>query len=146
MRMSDTKQKAIIHQLTAALGIDRDVYKEMLYTSYKVESSKDLNYRQATTFISLLKKKAVEAGVWECKKSFNKHKYSNLGNRDGFATPKQLRMIEVMWKEVSYQKTEQEKEEALNTFLLNHFGVSHLKWLEQDMVSKVVATLRAMKK
>jgi hypothetical protein len=145
MRMSDNKQKAMIHQLSGKLNLDKELYREILQDRYKVNSSKDLTYRQASDFISYLKKQALDAGVWERKKSFQKHKYSNLGHREGMASPKQLRMIEALWKEVSYVQDETARLEALNTFLSKHFGVDKLIWVESNMVGKVKRTLEQMK-
>lgn len=146
MRAITDDQKRTIKTLAGKLAMSDDIYRDMLFNRYKVDSCKQLSHSQARELIDSLKQSAITANVWSANKSFRKYKYDNLGNREGYASPAQLRKIDAMWKEVSFQKTEKDKEDALNTFLLNHFGVSHIKWIEKDMVNKVIATLKVMKK
>lgn len=129
------------------IGLPDEVYREILWEKYKVESSTKLSFQQARELLNTLRDKAKEMGVFSPKKqySFQKYKYDNLGDREGFASPKQLRKIEAIWKDVSYQKTDTAREDALNSFLDSHFGVSNIKWIEQDMVSKIIRTLERMK-
>lgn len=145
MKMSDNKQKSMIHQLTSLLGIEKDVYKEMLFNGFKVESSKDLTYEQASELISSLKKDAVAAGLWEYKKSFNKHKFSNLqGRESNMASPKQLRMIEAMWADYSKADTSETRAKAFRVFLSKRFGVSDIQFIDKPTASKVIYTLVKM--
>lgn len=53
---ADSKQIQLIHIAKSKLAIDDETYREML-ASYKVKSSKDLTYNQATRLISALRKK-----------------------------------------------------------------------------------------
>ncbi len=144
MKMSDNKQKSMIHQLISILGIKKDVYKEMLYNRFQVESSKDLTYENASQLITSLKKDAVAAGLWECKKSFNKHKFSNLGDREGMASPRQLRMVEAMWTDYSDADTTEARAKAFSVFLSKRFGVSSIKFIDKPTASKVIYTLGIM--
>lgn len=144
MKPSNNKQKSIIHQLVNILGIPKDVYKEMLLNNYNVDSSKDLSYEEASQFITFLKKNAVEAGLWELKKSFNKHKYSNLDDREGMASPKQLRMIEAMWADYSVLQDNDEREKALRAFISRRFDVSALKFVDKATASKIIYALKIM--
>lgn len=139
------EQKKMIHTLKSRLGLDEELYRETLFNSFNVDSSKKLSREQARRLIISLKESAVQAKVWKNNRSMNKYKYDNLGKRDGMATPRQLRMLESIWKDVSYQKTEQSRLEAFNQFLSNRFGVDDIKWVESNMVSKIVNTLKAMK-
>jgi phage gp16-like protein len=147
--MSITKtQIQNIKTFQKLLVMPDDIYREMLENRYNVSSCTKLSKEQAEELIKSLKKNAIASGAWKSTKkyAFQKYKYEDLGIRAGYATPKQMRLIEGLWRDVSYQKTDEEREAALNTFLLNRFGVSHLKWVEDEMVKKVVSTLKAMKR
>jgi hypothetical protein len=143
--MSDNKQKSMIHQLTSILGLQKEVYKEMLHSSYEVDSSKDLTYKQASDFVTFLKKKAVDAGLWECKKSFNKHRHNNLANRKGMASPKQLRKIEAMWFDVSVQKTDEARQDALQKLIKRIVKVEDIRFVNHYHAEKIIKTLESMK-
>lgn len=144
MRPSNNNQKMLIHQLVSILGIARDVYKEMLLNSYNVDSSKDLTFQQASELIKALKKDAISAGLWENKKSFNKHKYNNLAGREDMASPKQLRMIEAMWADYSVMQNAQDRAKALRTFITNRFGVSDVKFIDKPTASRIIYALEKM--
>ena len=139
------EQKKTIHTLKNALSMDDETYRETLWLGYKVESSVKLTRRQARELIDTLKKSAVQAGRWQNNRSFRKYKYDNLGYRDGMASPRQLRMIEALWKDVSFVQDEQARLEALEVFLSNHFGVDKIIWIEATMVGKIKKTLEQMK-
>ena len=53
---ADSKQIQLIHIAKSKLKMDDETYREIL-ASYKVSSSKDLTYAQATRLISALRKK-----------------------------------------------------------------------------------------
>ncbi len=144
MRMSDNKQKAMIHQLKKLLGLDNDVYKEMLFNSYGVTSSKDLTYKQATDFMTNLKKQAEQAGLWESKRSFQKYNYNNLEGREGMATPKQLRMMAAMWADYSNCETNEDREKAFRNFISKRFSVSDIKFIDVKTASKIIHALKIM--
>lgn len=144
MRMSDYKQKSMIHQITGLLGLPKDIYQEMLLSRYNVESSKDLTYKQATEFLTSLRKDAEEAGVWENKRSFNKYKFNNLEDREDMATPKQLRMIEAMWADYSKFNTQEERAKAFRSFIFKRFKLSDIKFIDKPTASKVIHALQKM--
>jgi len=144
MRPSNNNQKMLIHQLVHILGIARDVYKEMLLNNYNVDSSKDLSFQQAGELIKTLKKDAIAAGVWENKKSFQKHKYNNMADREGMASPKQLRMIEAMWADYSVMPDAESRAKALRAFLANRFGVSDVKFIDKPTASRIIYALDKM--
>lgn len=146
LRPSNNNQKMLIHQLASLLGIPKDVYKEMLLNSYNVDSSKDLSFEQAGELIKSLKKDAITAGLWENKKSFQKHKYNNLAGREDMATPKQLRMIEAMWADYSVMRDKDQRAKALRSFLNNRFGVSDMTFVDKKTASKLIFALEKMLK
>lgn len=71
-------------------------------------------------------------------------KYDSLGLRPGMATPAQLRLIEVLWAQVSRAGTAAERAAALNAFLSNRFHRSHIEMVERSLVQKIVKTLNTM--
>jgi hypothetical protein len=73
-----------------------------------------------------------------------KERYDELGYRDGFATPAQLRMIEAMWMDVSRMPNRTAKERALQGFLKRIAGVEDMRFIEGWMVQKVVKAIGAM--
>ncbi len=135
--MSDTTQLKIIHSLVRDLGCTDDEYRDMLYSQFKVNSSKHLSDDDARTFILCLKEKLGIAGG---------KKWDHLAGRPGSATPAQLRMLEAMWKEVSKMRSPRERREALEALLRNRLSVrGGLLWLEQKDVQRAVKLLKAMK-
>jgi len=134
-----SQQIKLIHTLKGKLGLADDVYRSML-SDYHVFSSTQLTAAGADQFIYMLEKNAERAGKWT--RPFKK--YANLTGRRGMATPKQLRMIEGMWRDVSNATTGIGREAALKTFL-SRFGVTSIESIEYWQVSKVVNALQAMK-
>ena len=86
-----------IHTLKSIIGLDDDLYRDMLM-SFGVQTSKDLTYVEAVIFLEILEEKAVALNRW---KKLPK-KYSDLNRSDNMATDAQLRMIEGMWREICY--------------------------------------------
>ncbi len=74
-----------------------------------------------------------------------KHRFEDLGYRDGMATPRQLRQIEAMWMDVSTMPHRAAREKALKGFLKRIVGVEDLRFVEDWMVRKVVRAIEAMK-
>ena len=56
--MASASQIKKIHTLKNILGLDNELYREILF-AFKVESSKNLTYMQATDLIEVLEQKAV---------------------------------------------------------------------------------------
>lgn len=65
-----------IHTLKSIIGLDDELYREMLL-SFGVASCKDLTYTEATILLDILSGKAIAAGKWQrpCRK------FSELENR-----------------------------------------------------------------
>ena len=137
------KQRQMIGILRKKLNLDDDTYRDIL-KQYGVNSSLQLDYADANAVIDTLKANAVRMGIYVQKEN-NYQKYENLKNRPhGMATPAQLRLINVLWKSVSTKETEEEKETALNYFVHNITGKSHMNFLEQGDVKKVVKAIKTM--
>ena len=138
-------QRQMIGYFRKLLKVNEDIYYDILAT-YNVASSKDLSYSQANEILLNLKHKAIEAGVYIPKTSTYKTKYDNMSGRLGMGTPKQLRKIDIMWKSVSNQTTEEKKEKSLNKFLNKITGKERLQFLTQTDISKVIKALEMMQK
>ncbi len=146
MISSTPKQRQLIGCFRKLLKIDDDLYYYEMLNSFNVKSSKDLNYTQAGELINNLKFNAIELNLYNPKAENDNLKFNNLASRQGFATPKQLRLIDVLWKNVSIKETNKEKEKALNSFIERITGKKRLNFLTQKDVSKVIKAIKAMEK
>lgn len=143
--MSTTEQRKMIGCLRAKLGLDEDVYREML-SEYHAQSSKDLTNAAAEIFLRRLKQNAITAGVWKPTKryGFQKYKYNNETQVRGMATPAQKRKIEAMWKAVSRQETDEARAEALKAMIKRITGKDHMKFMTSKDVSAMIFALKTM--
>lgn len=145
--LSNSEQRRKIGYFRRLLALTDDIYKEMLYERYKVESSKELSHSQANEFKNHLKKKAIELKVFTPKKqyAFQKYKHNNLDNRaDMMASPAQLRKIEAMWFGVSRQETDTQRIKALNKFLKRIINVDDIRFVRKTDVQKVIKAIEKM--
>ena len=71
--MATTFQIRKIHTLKNILGMDDDLYREMLM-SFDVQSSKNLTFTEAGIFIEILEEKAIALNKWVKRTK----KYENL--------------------------------------------------------------------
>jgi len=140
MILSKPFQRKSIGYFRKILGIDDDTYKEIL-ANYNVDSSKNLTYQYANELLNNLKNKAISLNLYS-----PKLKYENMFSRYGMATPKQLRMIEAMWADVSNQSTLMLKQKALNKFVKKITNKDHIKFLTKDDIKKVVLAIKTMQK
>ena len=139
------KQRQQIQILRKQIGLDEDTYRDIL-SEYGVKSSLKLNYNDADDLINRLRTKAAELGINK-EHNMNCLKYENLKNRPrGMASPAQLRLINVLWKNVSTKETDAEKEQDLNRFLVKITGKRHMHFLEQSDVQKVIKAIKTMQK
>lgn len=147
MKLSDNRQKAIIHAAKSQLNLSEDSYRELL-SGFGVKSSKDLTTFQADKLISDL----VSMGYVQRSKSQNRgkkngrgwgnKKFSYLQNRDPeFATPKQLRMLDGMWHEVSRLKTDS----SFDHFIKRIAKVDSIEWISKKHVQQLRAALQDLK-
>ena len=142
---STPRQRQMIGYLRKLLKISNDTYYEIIFNGWGVDSSKDLSYNAAESLIIQFKKQATDAGLYNPKKSYF-DRYKSLEGRTGMATPAQLRKINVLWKFVSKQPTDELKEQALNTFIKRITGKERLVFLTQKDVSKVIKAIESIYK
>lgn len=142
--MASKAQIITIHALRRTLKLEDGEYYGML-ESYGVKHSNELSFESAKALLDRLSKIAEACGKWKRNTTGKRHEH--LADRVGdFATPKQLRMIEALWTEVTFVRGTDEQRKALRHFLDKHFRVSALQFLTQDKVGKVIRTLQAMKR
>ncbi|MGN0014832.1 MAG: phage protein GemA/Gp16 family protein, partial [Candidatus Gastranaerophilaceae bacterium] len=98
--LSSAKQRQRLGFFRKLLNISEELYRELL-SQFGVETSKELTSQQIEELTSQLRNHAQVQGLYRAKPSFLKYKYNNLTERQGMASPAQLRKIEVMWKNVS---------------------------------------------
>ncbi len=138
-------QKKLIHTIVHTIGMQDEDYRKLLKKWFDVDTCLKLNYAQAELMIQRLRYIAEKAGKWKHSKG-NKTKYDDLGDREGFASPRQIRKIEAMWCDVSYQPDQEAKLRALNKFVFRFFHVSNLRFLEDWQAHKIIKSLQAMTK
>ena len=131
------KQRQTIGFLRKLLGFDDDMYREIL-SFYGAKSSKNLTISEADELIANMKDYASKMGLY----TYNK--YEKLGYRKGMATPKQLRYIYALWKNVSFINDDKAREQALNRFIYRITGKERVNFLTPSDVSKIIEALKAM--
>lgn len=145
--MSTSKQRQMIGYFRKLLYLSEDVYRDVLW-SWGVESSKDLTINQAETLLHQLKNQAVALGRYKPKVKYKaqKWKYNNYSDRDeNMASPAQLRMVESIWLEVSYQTNDKDREAALNTLCERVTGKSRLIFLTKKDIRNLITVIKAMR-
>lgn len=139
--MATTSQIRKIHTLKNIIGLDDDLYREMLM-SFEVQSSKSLTYTEAIIFIEILEEKALALNCWKKQPK----KYENLCRSDNMASDAQMRMIEGMWREISYYDNDCFAKKSLRKFLKSKFKVDDVMFLTKAKASKVIQAILGIKK
>lgn len=137
-----------IKAMTRAMNMDRQTYLAALLP-FGVESCKALGDRKAGEFIAKLEPQAIKMGVWESTSGKRKKAlpYAEYEGREWpSATPKQLRMLAGMWKDVSRAKTEKERKTALDKFTKRITGVDKFDWIEHKHVAMMKKAMDEMLK
>jgi len=137
-----------IHIAVEVLGLSRREYEDKLQELFGVRSSKGLTYRQADEMLKVFKQAGwIETITKKSNKKnkkqygFGKNKYENLSGRGKpYAKPRKLRLIEVLWREVSNEKTD----EALQKFIYKRTGISHITMLCNSDANICITALKAM--
>lgn len=140
--MPSRAELAKIHIAKKELGLDDTAYKGLLST-YNVESSADLNDQQASDLVNRFQQMG-----WKPKgNGRGKLKFEQLkGRGKGFAKPAQLRKIEVIWRRIARDKSDQ----ALSRFIerqtatTNRKGISKIEWLKDYHAHAVLCALQKM--
>lgn len=107
-----------------------DAYRVMLLEVGGVESSKDLDEAGFNRVMA-----RFEALGFKSRRSSK-----SFGHRRGMATPKQIQYVRDMWK----QYTGSDNETSLNRWLEHHFHISNIRFVNNEIVAKVLPALKAM--
>ncbi|MEK7394368.1 MAG: phage protein GemA/Gp16 family protein [Fibrobacterota bacterium] len=131
-----------IHAQLARLGMADADYRVMLWDRYRASSSKDLTKAQAADLVaslhSLLPEADRAANPAPVAMAGARRRYERLGDRDGMATPKQLRMLEAAFVQRSRGDALGDKQEAFRQFLRTHFSIDRPEWIERDQVGRIL--------
>lgn len=138
--MATISQIRKIHTLKNFIGLDDDLYREMLL-SFSVQSSKNLTNTEAGIFIEILEAKAEKFENW-IKRS---KKYAELCRDEKMATPSQLLYIEGLWKEIAYYDDENFKKKSLRKFLKSKFKIDDIMFLTKAKATKVIQGIKGIK-
>ena len=134
-----------IHTMKGILGLDDELYREMLL-KFNAKSCKELSKVQAANLIDILEVNAIGINKWQKPKD----KYNELSNRADMATPAQLRKIEAMWVEllkISEKSEVIEKrkiKKSLRKLLQRLYKISDLRFLPKEKVPKVLKSIQSM--
>ena len=129
--MSISKSKiSLIHIAQKKLCLSDQQYRDLLWGVAQVESSKDLDNEG----FDKVMKRFADLGF---KSTYKK---SQFGRRRGMATPEQVQYIRHLWK----RYTGEYNEVSLNHWINNSFNVSSLRFIDKNMVNKVITGLKAI--
>lgn len=131
-------QIAKVHALKRALSFDDATYQAVL-ERFGAASSKDLSARGMADCLEYLEAQAVEAGVWKASSTFRTPK-----RRPGAASEAQIRLVAVLWRQVSRQTTETDRRTALDAFTRRITGKPRLAWCGHGDIQALVKALEAM--
>jgi len=138
--MATSSQIRKIHTLKNFIGLDDDLYREMLMT-FGVQSSKNLTDTEAGIFIEVLEAKAEKFEDWVKRPK----KYADLYRDENMATQAQLRYIEGLWKEVAYFDDEDFNKKSLRKFLKSKFKIDDIMFLTRAKATKVIQGIKGIK-
>jgi hypothetical protein len=123
-----------IHALKSALNLDDADYRAMLsgYVTPEgdfVWSSKDLSFDQASSLINAME------GIIDRSPVLRDRLY---------ASPKQLRLIAVLWRRITRAADEEGSRKTLYSFLRNRFHVRRFDRIPKKQIGKVIKSLRTI--
>lgn len=139
-RIAPSQIKAI-HTAIGRLGMDDEMYRDMLHGRYGATSCKDLTWRQAEELLTSLNGEPSPSARAHTPRAV---KYTDMDSRPGFASGAQCRLIDAMWNQVTRAEDEEAAEKALNSFCNRITGVAGLRMVRTWQVEKIVKALEAM--
>lgn len=138
--MASTFQIRKIHTLKNILGLEDDLYRDMLM-SFGVQSSTRLTFTEATVLIDIFEEKAERLNLW----TIRQKKYRDLKRDSNMATGRQLGMIEGLWREICYVDNSDFAKKSLRKFLQNKFGIADVTFLTKNKAIKVIQAILNIK-
>ena len=125
--MATRKQIQIIHIAKQQLGLDDEIYRNIL-AQYGATSSKELSSAQALRLIKYFQEAGFRIRV----------KY-----REGMITPKQISYLKYLWR--SNPKVRNKSVEALEKYVKRIIKIDRLEWIPIDRVHKVIKAIENIK-
>jgi phage gp16-like protein len=123
----------LLHTAKRDLGLTDDEYRELLYGAAGVRSSSELHPAQLPDVMRMLSKLGFK---------FRTRKYDDLGRRPGMAEPAQLRLIELIWSQVSHAAESSGRSKGLRRWVLRQAKVADIKFLNFDQAQRVIEGLK----
>ena len=137
--MSTQLQIKQIHTLKNILGLDDDLYRDML-ASFDVCSSKSLTETEANIFISILNDKV------KVLKNSGYKKYDELNGRNPImATPLQLRKLEATWQDICNSDDAKEQKRSLRAYIRKQFHIDDIRFMTKATASRIIAILEQIR-
>lgn len=144
-------QIKMIHTLKSKLSMTDETYRTLLsqyrkravYPPEPAESSKDLAFESAKQLIAFLNDLAAQTTDWV---NHSHSRFESVSRRPGFASKGQLEKIWLMWKRVSWAKTDRAMATALDLFIFRKFERGGLMMVEAELVPKIVKAIDEMQK
>jgi len=138
----------VIHVLLSQTGMSDENYRALLWDRYKVNSSKGLTAAQATDLVTclhgLLPAEVRKLYPTPTIAPGTRKRFERIGQRDGMATPAQLRMLEAEWVRRSRAETLEEKQDTFRSWLANR-GITRLEWIPREDVGRILRALQSVK-
>jgi hypothetical protein len=137
------KQIALLHVARQELGLDDDIYHDMLESVLGVSSSTEITKGQFEKILDHLKSHG-----FSIKRKITKNKkYDEFKNRSGMATPAQMRYLEVMfheWLDLKYPDRDNKAYvgPGLRYFLRKHYQADGLRFLSKDLAVKAIEGMK----
>jgi hypothetical protein len=146
-QISPSQIKAI-HAAKGKMGLDDEIYRDMLDSRFKVRSCKGLTWRQAEELLDELNGASTPL-LTHRKRSLSGAegrtlKFTDFDNRPGFATGAQCRLLAAMWSQVSRAEDGEAQEKALNSFCYRITGVAGLRMVKGWQVQKILKAMETM--
>lgn len=151
--MANNKLLAKIHIAKKELGLEDEIYRDILYRKFRVRSSKSLADSQAMVLINHFKalgwkEKSKRGNAPQntgatCVGEPATKKYDDQKGDLYSASPQIKRKIEAMWHDL-YRGNEETKH--LRQWLFNRFRVSDINFLDKRTAYDAVEALKAMRR
>jgi len=124
---------AKIHIAKKALGLTDEVYRDMLYLHFKVESAAQLDERQATVLLNKFRAKG-----WQAKSRPAKPSKSSPVYADG-----QRRKVLALWITLADAGVVRNRSDlALQAYVKRQIGVDNLKWCDSGQLNRLIESLK----
>jgi len=134
--------KALIHIAKKELGLDDELYRQILHDLTRKRSIAKMDENELALVLRYLEEKGFKPKYNQAKTENRKGRFHDLAGRRGdMAAPRQLRMLEAIWREAAREPTDA----AFRNFLQQRFGIGDVRWIPADKVTPIKAALLRMR-